>query len=172
MNETLRMYPNAQNQMSRRSLATSRDSMEAEAVVKQYASRIVRSARGIGPRDRQWLYDLQRGRVALGTTIRLFELASTSELTDALWGPAELRGLLVREIQPALPCFTAANTDEELANHVGNLAQLALVERKSASGFQVLRGAMEQQAVVSQVLADVTALEERKAAQSIHVVSR
>ena len=166
------MPRSSKNQTFAPSLATRRDSMEAASFVKQYAGRIVRSARGIGAGDRQWLYDVQRDRVNLKTTIRLLELATASETLDALWGPSEFRALLVREIQPELPTFTAANADEEEANYYGNLAQLAVAERRSASTHETLRGWMELQAVRSQTLADVAALEDVRNGRSIHVVSR
>lgn len=160
-----------ENQTFRPALANRREAVEASGVVKQYANRIVRSARGIGPKDRQWLYDVARDRVNLKTTVRLLELAAASTMADALWGPGAMRALLVRELQPTLPCFTTANADEEEANYHGNLAQLAVSERKCPSTFEALRGWMELQGVRSQVLADVTALEETRG-RSIHVVSR
>lgn len=135
-------------------LAMHRDSMDVAQAIKDYAGRIVRSAKGIGASDRQWLHDLKRDRVSLRAVLRLFELATCADLSDALSGPEAFRGVLVGQMKPTVPAWMDAGRDEEVTNHVGNLAGLRWSETRSEAAADELCESMDAQALASRIFAD------------------
>lgn len=158
-----------ENQGFAAGLAVARESMDAGQTARDYAAHILRSARGIGAGDRQWLHDMKRDRVNIRSLIRLFELASAADVADALYGPMAFRAALVREMVPVVPLYADATREEEEANHFGNLSQFGFTERPSSSTLEDLRGWMDLQAVRSLTLADAATVAMQR---RIHVVSR
>lgn len=154
------------------SLAIQHDSMmDAAAVVRDTAARVLRSANGIGASDRQWLHDIKRDRVNIRNEVRLLELVTYADLADALYSAERRRGFVIAHKQPAVPFWADASRDEEVANHVGNLAQYGWTETRSASAADTLCEAMSSQELRSRILADAVRVH-LTGRRSIHVISR
>jgi hypothetical protein len=153
------------------SLAIHPQQIEARDVVRDIARRTLRSASGISAADRQWLHDIKRDRVAMGNTIRLLELMTAAAIDDALSGPESLRGFVLAHKQPTLPFWSDASLDEQRANHLGDLAQLAWTEHRSMATADGLCETMDRQSLMSRVLADAVRVH-ISGRRSIHVVSR
>ncbi len=160
-----------ENQKVARDLAVARGSMEVRELLKDYATRVARSSRGMTSRDRQWLYDIKRDRVDIANTVRFFELVTLAGLPDALGGLEMFRGYILAVQQPPIPNWIDASRGEEVSNHRGNLAQHVWHETRSRSAADSLCEAMLGQEIASRMLADAVHVAST-GTRFIHVVSR
>lgn len=151
------MSPDALRLLRAPSPTDVRETMDAAAIARVWASRILASADGLTIHQKQNLYDISRPH-RIATINRspfglLFDLASSASLVDATWGLGRMKVEIVGRAQYDLPSEDAAHEHEEKANYEGNLAQHRRKERRSRSTLYDLTDTMDGQALASETLA-------------------
>lgn len=135
------------------------EGMDLDAIVKDWARRVLSSAKSLSRNERQSLHDICRPdrltftRSALS---RLLELAPHAAPSDATWGAELLRGAIVRRLDITLPSVDAAYSAEGLANYRGNMAQERFREAPSRGTCDEVCEAMVEQGLASRIAADVS----------------
>lgn len=136
-----------------------RTTWDLDALVKQWARRILGSADGLSRAQRQILHDIcrpDRSDFNRSAIARLVELAPFASTSDATFGPEAIRGIILGAISISLPTLDEAYEWEEQANARTNLAQQRYRESRDRATCEAVCEAFGEQALASRIGADVS----------------
>lgn len=144
------------------------------AILIEWACKILDSAPGLTRNQRQVLHDIKRGRGNIERTAvaRLLELAPFASVSAATFGAEAIRGSIIGQMDlAAIPAVSEAYRVEEDVNALTNVRQQCFREARSVSTAEDVCEAFDMQAFASRVAADST-WRAISRGRSVHVLSR
>lgn len=144
------------------------------AILIEWACKILDSAPGLTRNQRQVLHDIKRGRGGIERTAvaRLLELAPFASVSAATFGAEAMRGAIIGQMEiPAIPPVAEAFRVEEEINAFTNIRQQCFRESRTRSNATDVAEAFDMQSIASRVAAD-SAWQAVTPGRSFHMLSR